>query len=152
MRERLMMKKYVKRMVLLLVAGALIGISAALSAGCGGDENPSDVVRQIIEAYNSGDFGSVYDLSSASLKQQAGERETSIQMMASQWPPGTSVSDLEITSEQIDGDRATVGWKGTLHMPDVPDKAAGAMVTLVKENGQWLLDQPAGSAPASQAS
>lgn len=147
-----MMKKSLSRKSLLLVIAALIVMSASLSAGCGGGESPGDAVRQIIEAYNSGDFGKVYDLSSASLKQQAGERETSIQMMASQWPPGTSVSDLEITSEQIDGDRATVGWKGTMHMPDLPDKTAGATVSLVKENGQWLLDQPAGSAPASQTS
>jgi hypothetical protein len=143
------MSKRISSTLTPLAVAVLIGLFFALAAGCGdSSDSPGDVVRQIIEAYNNEDFGKVYDLSSAALQEQSGDRDTSIQMMASQWPPGTSITDLEITSEQIDGDRAAVGWKGTLHMSEVPDQPGDATVTLIKENGQWLLDQQASSAPS----
>ncbi len=122
-------------LALLLVLAAAMSLSA-----CGG-ESPSDVVERVIEAYNQQDFDTVYDASSQTLQQAAGTREAAIEMLQVSFPPGAEIIDLEITGETIDGDRATVTWTGTVKSIDLPEQKVDTEVRLIKENGEWKVDQ-----------
>lgn len=131
----------INRKIKLLVA--MLVIATALSytiTGCGGGDSPADVVEQVFQAYNDRDFNKVYDLSSSNLQGQTESREKTIEMMNASWPPNSKIVNLEITGENIDGDRAEVTWSGALTSPDIPDQQTGATVKLVKEDGNWKID------------
>lgn len=106
---------------------------------CGGD-SPGDVAMQSLEAYNQREFDLLYDLSSTSLKGQLGTREEGIEIMSATWPPGASISDIEIIEENEDGDRATVVWKGNVSLPDLPVRENESEIKLVREDDQWKID------------
>lgn len=106
-------------------------------SGCGEDQTPADVVREIFAAYNARDFEKAYDLSSSSLREKGGSREEELERMSVSWPQGTEIVDLEITDELIDGDKATVTWTGVIKTPELPDETGGATIELVKEDGSW---------------
>lgn len=106
-------------------------------SGCGEEQAPADVVREIFAAYNARDFEKAYDLSSSSLREEGGSREEALERMSVSWPQGTEIVDLEITDELIDGDKATVTWTGVIKTPELPDETGGATIDLVKEDGSW---------------
>lgn len=120
---------------LLLALGALL---ALLAVSCGG-ESPGDVARESLEAYNQRDFGLVYDLSTQSLRDQVGDRDTAIEVMESSWPEGAEIADIEIVEESVDGDNATVSWKGTVRIPGMEDEGGESTIHLVREDGEWRL-------------
>ncbi len=129
-------------MARILKSGIWIIIAALLLApalSCD-DESPGDVVLVALQAYNDRDFNKLYDLSSASLREQLGDREQGIEIMAGTWPPGASISDIEILEENIDGDTAEVVWRGNVQMPDLPVRDTQSTIKLVREEDQWKLD------------
>lgn len=119
-----------------LVLAAALALLLPLS-GCGAEKSPGEVVKEVFAAYNARDFGKVYDLSSAALQQQSGDRNKAIFLMEHNWPAGTEVVDLKVDNEAVDGDTATVTWSGTLKTPGVPDEPSSATINLVKEDGEW---------------
>jgi hypothetical protein len=129
----------------LAAALLLVLLLGAFVSACGGP-SPSDTVIGVIEAYNRFDFNAVYDASSQKLKQASGGRKKAVDQLAISFPPGAQIVDYAITSEETDGDRATVTWTGTLRAPDLPDQEIDTKVNLVKEDGQWKMDQQSSGA------
>ncbi|MHB1382480.1 MAG: hypothetical protein ACYCXJ_09700, partial [Thermoleophilia bacterium] len=54
--------------------------------GCGEEQQPADVVRDIFAAYNARDFEKAYDLSSSSLRETGGSKEEAVSRMSASWP------------------------------------------------------------------
>ena len=108
--------------------------------GCSEEsDSPGDVVKEIFAAYNDRDFAKAYELGSSSLQEQGGGREQALARMESSWPQGTEIVDVQIVSETIDGDKATVEWSATIKTPGLPDETGSATVRLLKEEDQWRL-------------
>lgn len=122
-----------------LIAMLLLGaVLTPFVSSCGGD-SPGDVALESLEAYNQRDFGLVYDLSSSSLRNEIGDRETAINLMESSWPAGAEIMDAKIVDESIDGDNAVVTWNGTVRLPGMEDDNSDSTIHLVREEGQWRL-------------
>lgn len=134
------MAKVMTRTILITLAASFL----LLALSCGDEPveivAPGDVALESLAAYNNRDFDRVYDLASASLQEQMGSREEAIPLMEATWPPGSRISDLEVTEEVIEGDTAVVTWKGTVSSPGLPDKAGESSIQLVLEDGQWKID------------
>ena len=125
--------------MLALAVGAML-ISAILTAGGCGGNGPGKTVEDFVDALNNRDFAAVYELSSAGTRESI-SREEFVAALEANWVEGSRMENLEIISEEIDGDGAVVKFKVRVTGP----AAAGGgeeseqETALVKEDGEWKL-------------
>ena len=125
--------------MLALAVGAVLISAILTTGGCGGD-SPGKTVEDFIDALNNRDFDTVYDISSAGTRESI-SREEFVAALEANWIEGSRMEGLEITSEEIDGDRAIVKFKVRVTGP----AAAGGgeeseqETALVREDGERKL-------------
>ncbi|MGF1485351.1 MAG: DUF4878 domain-containing protein [Opitutales bacterium] len=107
---------------------ALLTLSTLLFAACGGS-SPSDTVEAFFDAGNEGDFTKAQELCTGQAAQLMG---LAVSMMGDEKPEPDDKADIEIVSEEVDGDTATVTIK---------DKKDGkeAEIGLQKVDGKWKI-------------
>ena len=96
------------------------------------------MIERQIGLLNDYEYGQLYDLLAASSPIR-GEmsREEFIDQGSNLLAPGTKLEEFRVTSETIEGDRATVEWSAVARAPGVPDSVATATASLVREDGEW---------------
>jgi len=125
--------------LLALIAGAVIVSAIPALGGCGGG-SPAGTVEDFVNALNDRDFGAVYDISSSATRGDI-SREEFTGALEANWIEGSRMEDLEIISEDIDGDNATVRFRVRVTGPAAGEggEVSEQETDLVREDGQWKL-------------
>ena len=114
---------------------------ALLASGCGGN-TPSYASQDMLTMLANRDFGGAYDAfaSSSQIRAQV-SRDEFITQMGTSLPEGSTLTDVNISDEKIDGDKATVSWSATVKMPNAEDQSLNDSFQLVKEDDVWKVEQ-----------
>ena len=119
----------------------LVALLALAAAGCGGN-SPSSATTDMLTLLGNRDFSGAYDAFASSSQIRANvSKEEFVSEMGASLPEGSSLSDIRITDEKIDGDTATVSWSATVKAPNVPDQQLNDSFQLTKEDGVWKVQQ-----------
>ncbi|MHB9054071.1 MAG: Rv0361 family membrane protein [Thermoleophilia bacterium] len=115
---------------------------ALLAAGCGGSNTPTSATQDMLTLLANRDFGGAYDAfaNSSQIRSQV-SRDDFIKQMGASLPEGTTLSDINVTNEQIDGDKATVSWTATVKSTSAQDQPLTDSFAVVKEDDSWKVDQ-----------
>jgi hypothetical protein len=124
--------KLLKSLVLVVAAGLMI-------AACGGASTPSDVVKKVLDAQASFDYGTVKKYVVKDLVPQIEEVEKQFEspeakaaIEASKVLEGDQQVKYDVVKEEIDGDSAKVTVKMS-----VAGREQEFTLPLVKEDGAW---------------
>jgi len=118
-----------------LVGPALILAMGLALVGCGA--GPGDTIKAWSSAMNEGKYSEVEQYLSKNVlaaSKQVGDG--AIKQMADGMTNNGTLSKIEIESEEVNGDRATVKFK--VHFKDGSVEPGEG--TLVKEEGKWKVD------------
>lgn len=125
-----------KRNRITIVAG-LVGVALAmlLTGGCG-DESPGDAVERHLQLLNDRQWDDFYEMHAGDLP----DRQEFIDSLEDSFPEGAAISSIEIVSEEVEGDRATVGVEYVLTLPAAGEQQMEQTVKLTREDGgSWKI-------------
>ena len=124
-------------LAIIITAGAML-----LASGCGSGKTPSAATQDMLNLLADRDFGGAYDAfaSSSQIRAQV-SRDDFIKQMGISLPDGTTLTDINVTDEKIDGDKATVSWTATVKSTNAQDQPLTDSFALVKEDDAWKVDQ-----------
>ena len=127
-----------RKLLTFMTIAALAALLLPLAAGCGG-ETPTSAARTFMQHLNNREFGQAYDMLASSSPLKKIPRNRFINNAEASTPKGAVVAGFTVTSESVNGGRATVRWKGTRKAPGTPDDPQNGSWTLNQEDGHWKL-------------
>ena len=88
------------------------------------------------------DFSGAYDSFASSSQIRANvSKEEFVSEMGASLPEGSSMADISVSDEKIDGDNATVSWSATVKTPNSQDQPLNDSFQLTKEDDVWKVQQ-----------
>lgn len=125
----------IKTLKFTLVAALAIVVLWACNSG----EAPKVVAEKFLKAYTAHDYAAAKELCTEDGKKVV---ET-IEGMSLGLTQKTSPAEFEITSEEVNGDNATVGYK-------MKETGAENKISLVKQDGKWMVAVTKDQLPAGK--
>ncbi|MEK6536321.1 MAG: DUF4878 domain-containing protein [Actinomycetota bacterium] len=119
----------------------MVAVLALTAAGCGGN-SPGSAAGDMVQLLSERKFSDAYDsFSSNSPVHAQVSRDDCVTQMSASLPEGTTITDFSVTEEKIEDDKGTVSWKATVRMPNVDGQTFNDKFQMVKEDGNWKVDQ-----------
>ncbi len=122
----------------IILAAALAALMFLPAAGCG-SESPTSAAQAFMQHLNNREFGDAYDMLASSSPLKKISRDQFVRNADASSPQGARVDGFTVTSESVNGNTATVKWRGTRKAPGAPDDPQTGTWTLTREDDQWKL-------------
>jgi hypothetical protein len=122
----------------IFLAATLAALMFLLAAGCGSG-SPASAAQTFMQHLNNREFGDAYDMLASGSPLKKISRDRFISNADASSPQGSRVDSFTVTSQSVNGDTATVKWRGTRKAPGAPDDPQTGAWTLNREDGQWKL-------------
>lgn len=119
----------------------MVAVLALTAVGCGGN-SPGSAAGDMVQLLSERKFSDAYDsFSSNSPVHAQVSRDDFVTQMSASLPEGTTITDFSVTEEKIEDDKGTVSWKATVRMPNMDEQTLDDKFQMVKEDGNWKVDQ-----------